>query len=114
GLFLHENGEPVTLDSPARRNEVITLLGTGFGPYLQAPLDGFAVPESPNNALADPLSILTADSSMDPSYAGAAAGRVGVSAIRFKIGDNLPGGAASEIRLRVLDQESNTVLLPVE
>jgi uncharacterized protein (TIGR03437 family) len=114
GLFLHENGDPVTLDSPARRNEVITLLGTGLGPYLQAPPDGFGIPESAAGALLDSVTILTADSAIDPSYAGVADGRVGVSAIRFKIGDKIPGSGPSEIRLRVLDQESNTVLLPVE
>src|SRR5207248_11522925 len=31
GLFLHENGDPITTDSPARRNETVTLLGTGLG-----------------------------------------------------------------------------------
>src|SRR5262249_28900620 len=46
GLFLHENGDPITTDSPAHRNETVTLLGTGFGPLLQMSPEGFPVPES--------------------------------------------------------------------
>ena len=114
GLFLHENGDPVTLDSPAHRGETVTLLGTGFGPYLQAPPDGFGVPESDTTALADAVTILTADTTLDSLYAGVAAGRAGMTAVRFKIGDNLASGSSNEIRVRVLEQESNTVLLPVE
>ena len=52
--------------------------------------------------------------SIDPIYAGVAAGRVGVTAIRFKIGDSLPAGSTAEIKVRVRDHESNSVLLPLE
>jgi uncharacterized protein (TIGR03437 family) len=47
-------------------------------------------------------------------YAGVAAGRVGVTAIRFKIGDSLPPGSTAEIKVRVRNLDSNTVLLPLE
>ena len=45
---------------------------------------------------------------------GAADGRVGVTAIRFLIGDSLPASSTVEIKVRVRDRESNTVLLPIE
>jgi uncharacterized protein (TIGR03437 family) len=85
-----------------------------LGPYLQAPLDGFAGAESPTSSLADAITILAADATIDPLYAGVATGRVGVTAIRFRIGDQLPGGANTPVKVRVTDRESNTVLLPVE
>jgi uncharacterized protein (TIGR03437 family) len=114
GVFLHENGDPITTDSPARRSEVVTLLGTGFGPFLQTPPEGFAVAESPNFVLADPVTILAGDSTIQPLYSGVAAGRVGVIAVRFRIGDQLPGGAGTQVKVRVADRDSNTVLLPIE
>ena len=114
GLFLHENGDPITADSPAKRDETVTLLGTGLGPFLQAPPEGFAVAESAAFALADAVTIVAGDSSIDPLYAGVAAGRVGVTAIRFKIDDSLAAGSTAEIKVRVRDRESNTVLLPLE
>jgi uncharacterized protein (TIGR03437 family) len=60
------------------------------------------------------VTILSGDSAFEPSYAGIASGRVGMAAIRFKIDDRLPAGANAEIKIRVRDGESNTVLLPLE
>ena len=114
GLFLHENGDPITSDSPAHRGETVTLLGTGFGPLLQMSPEGFPVPESDTSVLADPLSIVAGDNAIVPTYAGAAAGRVGVMAIRFPIGDPLPTATTLPIRVNVGNQDSNTVLLPLE
>ncbi|HTM47664.1 MAG TPA: hypothetical protein VL285_03235 [Bryobacteraceae bacterium] len=114
GLFFHENGDPVAVDSRARRGETVTLLGTGLGPFLQMPPEGFGVQESAGFALSDAVTILSGDSAFEPSYAGIASGRVGMAAIRFKIDDRLPAGANAEIKIRVRDGESNTVLLPLE
>ncbi len=71
GLFTHQDGTPVTSDSPAHRNETVTLIGTGFGPLMQAPVEGFPVAESANSVLADPLTISLGDGTPIPStYAG--------------------------------------------
>ena len=43
-VALHEDGSPVTLASPAKRDETITLVGTGFGPYDRRAVEGFATP----------------------------------------------------------------------
>jgi uncharacterized protein (TIGR03437 family) len=114
GLFLHENGDPITADSPAHRDETVTLLGTGFGPLLQMAPEGFPVAESDTSVLADPVSIVAGDNSLVPTYAGAAAGRVGVIAIRFPISDPLPTAATLPVKVNVGNQDSNTVLLPLE
>jgi uncharacterized protein (TIGR03437 family) len=114
GLFLHENGDPITSASPAHRNETVTLLGTGFGPLLQTSPEGFPVSESETSVLVDPLTIAAGDNTIAPSYAGAAAGRVGVMAIRFPIADSLPTATTLPIKVNVGNQDSNTVLLPLE
>jgi uncharacterized protein (TIGR03437 family) len=115
GLFTHQNGDPITADSPAHRNETVTLLGTGFGPLLQAPLEGFPVTESANSVLADPLTITLSDGTVIPSvYAGAASGKVGLNAVRFLITDPLPTGTTVNLKVTAGGQDSNTVLLPLE
>ena len=115
GLFLHQNGSPITVDSPAHQNETVTLMGTGFGPLAQAPLEGFPVSESVNSVLADPLTITLADgTTITSTYAGAASGKVGLDAIRFVIGAPLPTGTTVNLKITVGGQDSNTVLLPLE
>ena len=114
GLFLHENGDPITADSPAHRDETVTLLGTGFGPLLQMAPEGFPVAESDTSVLVDPLSIVAGDNTIVPAYAGAADGRVGVMAIRFPISDPLPTATTVPFKVNVGNQDSNTVLLPLE
>src|SRR5262249_29438993 len=114
GLFLHENGDPITSDSPAHRNEMVTLLGTGFGPTLQPVLEGFAATESAGSVFVDPVTIIAGSDPISPAYAGAANGRVGLGAIRFTITDPLPTGTIEPIKVNTGNQDSNTVLLPLE
>src|SRR5579864_4086972 len=78
-IALHQDGSYVTAKSPAHRGELVTLLGTGFGPYHPQPLEGFAVPASPRLPLVDHAELLFEDQSIAPEFAGAAAGRVGRS-----------------------------------
>ncbi len=107
----HEDGSAVTPEAPARAGELITLYGTGFGPCLRTPPDGFAVPDTPAYPLADPVEILAGESVATPEFSGAAPGRVGVTAVRFRLGS---GAGALELKARVNGRESNSVLLPVE
>jgi uncharacterized protein (TIGR03437 family) len=110
----HEDGSLVTAQHPARRGERITALGTGFGPYQVQPLDGFAVPNSEIYKLADAAEVVFGDQVIQPEFAGATPGRVGVTAIRFGVAAPLPQGATVEIKARVNGHDSNTVLLPLE
>jgi uncharacterized protein (TIGR03437 family) len=113
-VALRQDGSLVTPKSPARRGELITALGTGFGPYQVQPLDGFAAPDSEISKLADHAELLFNGKLIEPEFAGAAPGRVGVVAIRFRVADPLPANATIEILARVNGHESNTVLLPLE
>jgi len=113
-IALHEDGSMVTAQSPARRGELVTALGTGFGPYQVQPPDGFAVPSSRPYPLQDKAELLFGDKIIEPQFAGAAPGRVGMTAIQFRIADPLPAASTVEIKARVNGHESNTVRLPLK
>jgi uncharacterized protein (TIGR03437 family) len=109
----HQNGSAISAASPARRGEVVTLYGTGFGPYSPALPDGVAAPAGTRYSLADPAKILIGEQQVEPVWAGAAAGRVGVAIAQLKINEAIPHATVS-LKLRVNNSESNAVLLPVE
>lgn len=113
-VALHADGSAISVDSPAKRNEVITLLGTGFGPFSRTVPDGFAIPASPATPLADSAEIVAGSLRLQPTFTGAAPGFVGVAASKLRITSDLPGASSVEIRISVNGQESNTVLLPIE
>jgi uncharacterized protein (TIGR03437 family) len=110
----HADGSLISADSPARRNETITLYGTGLGPYQPAPPDGFPVPAKPKYTLADPVKIVIGDQAFDPVWAGAAAGRVGLTAVQFQISDQVPHATTVDLKVRVQGHESNSVPLAIE
>lgn len=112
-VALHEDGTSISVASPARRGERVTLLGTGFGPYDKHPVEGFALPATPQITLVDNAEVAAGDLRLPTVWSGAAPGFVGVAASRFRIPDELPSGAP-EIRLVVNGTQSNAVLLPVE
>ncbi len=114
GLILNSNGVPVTPTTPVRKGETVTILASGLGPFLTTPLEGFGVPaEGPNYRTADPTDVLVGSDVVAPIYAGAAEGRPGITAVRFRVADTTPTGNA-QIRVRCGGRTSNTVLLPVQ
>jgi uncharacterized protein (TIGR03437 family) len=113
-LAMRSDGAPVTGAKPAELGEIITLLGTGLGPYQQGAFDGFIIPEGFELRLADPVEIRVGDNVIQPLSATAAIGFVGVTAIRFRVGEELPAAATVELRVAVNGRESNTVLLPLK
>ena len=110
----HADGSLISPKRPARRGEIVTALGTGFGPFHPQPPDGFAVPAGGSFPLMDPITLEFSGKSLKPIFTGAAPGRVGLVEVHFKIGDPLPKSATVEIKARVNGHESNTVLLPLE
>jgi uncharacterized protein (TIGR03437 family) len=110
---LHEDGSPVTAQSPAKRNETVTLLGTGFGPYNRPVIDGFATPASPAASVVDPVEVIAGAAVVQPAFSGAAPGLVGLTATRFRL-DSAAASGPMEIKVKVNGKESNTVILPVE
>ena len=111
-VALHEDGSPVTIESPARRNELISLMGTGFGPYTRTVIDGFPTPATPAAPLVDPVDVVVAGARLQPAFAGAAPGFTGMTTTRFRVGEN--GSGPVEVKVVVNGKESNTVILPVE
>jgi uncharacterized protein (TIGR03437 family) len=110
-LAAHPDGNPITPENPAEAGEVVTLYGTGLGPLMATPLDGFPITESPNSRLADRLEVLMGD---DPSaevvYSGAATQGPGLQGVRFRVADS---GSSLAVRVRVNGRESNSVLIPM-
>ena len=113
-LAFHEDGSQITSESPARRNEVITMLGTGFGPFSRRILEGFATPDTPTVSASDRVEIELGELRLAPKTVVAQPGMVGVVATRFRLSADVP--RATELGLRVSSNAalSNTVLLPVE
>jgi uncharacterized protein (TIGR03437 family) len=112
-VAFHEDGSAVTVDSPAKRTEIVTILGTGFGRYNRRVPDGFVVPDSPAIPLADTAEIVAGSAHLQPTFTGAAPGFVGVAVSKFRIA-SLPAASTMELRITVNGQDSNTVLLPIE
>ncbi len=113
-LAFHEDGTLLTPDSPARRNEVVSVLGTGFGPYAQPVLEGFALPDSPVVPLADPVEVTVGGVKLQPTFAGGAPGFVGINAVKFRISADLPRSATVDFKATVNGRESNVLSLPLE
>ncbi|MBK5290565.1 MAG: hypothetical protein JJE04_02590 [Acidobacteriia bacterium] len=113
-LGQHEDGTALTPESPARRGELVTLFGTGFGRYRLNALTGFALPSTPDYTLEHSVEIEAGESKVESVWAGGAAGYVGMDVVRFRIGEQMPAAANLSLKIRVDGHESNTVLLPVE
>ena len=113
-VALHQDGSLVTQASPARRNEVISFYGTGFGPYNKPVIDGFNVAPTPLLTVADPVSVLTGGLTLTPDWAGAAPFMVGTTQVNLKIVDSIPHGTVLDVAVSAGGQQSSVVKLPVE
>jgi len=106
-----ENGRPITPTEPARAGEVITLYGTGFGPFQPAPPDGFPVPAEPQFPLADEVELYWRDARLPVERAVAARAMSGVVAISFRLPENAPARMLLEVKVN--GNGSNQVWLAV-
>lgn len=115
GLFaaaVHEDGSPVSEDNPVRAGELITLYGTGLGPYRLQPLEGFPIPDAPSFDLLDTVEVLFGvDVVAQPVSAAALAGAIGIDAVRLRLPEALTG-TAIPVTVRSNGVLSNTVALP--
>ncbi len=112
-LALHPDGSLVTPDAPAQRGEMVSVYGTGFGPYDRKIIDGFALPGTLSPMLMDPVEVNAAGQSIQPDWSGGATGYVGMVVTRFQVPDSTPS-ANVELRVKVNGKASNIVLLPVQ
>jgi uncharacterized protein (TIGR03437 family) len=110
GLTTHEDGSAVTTDSPATRGELLTIYGTGFGPADHGRAFGFPMPAA--YPIVDTATVQAGDLAIPSENAFAAAGRIGVDAVQFRLGDGIPSGNLP-VRVAVNGKLSNTVLIPI-
>jgi uncharacterized protein (TIGR03437 family) len=109
---LREDGSAVSPENRAKRDEVVTLLGTGFGPYNRPVVDGFPIPPDPRYDLLETPEIFLAGQNVSPEWAGAAPGYNGLTAVRLRI--PVEAGGDLELWVSIAGAESNRVILPVE
>jgi uncharacterized protein (TIGR03437 family) len=113
GALVHEDGSAVTADSPAKRGELLTIYGTGFGPTDRTRPFGFPVPADPVYSMVDAVTVQAGDLPITADSAFGAPGRVGVDAAQFRLPDGAPSGSV-QLKLSVNGKDSNTVVAPVE
>jgi len=112
-MAFHADGSVVTPDNPAKAGETVSLFGTGFGPYNGVVVDGF-FPPVPPPTLMDSVSISAGDQSPTAAFVGAAPGYSGVTLMKFKIPDGMPGETTVPVSVTVNGASSNTVMLPLQ
>ncbi len=113
-LALHADGTLVTPDAPATIGELLTVLGTGFGPTTPTRPFGFAVPAAPPYAVVDPVSVQVGTSTLTVDSAYALPGSVGVDVVQFRLDNTVPSGTNASFQVVVNGVNSNTLLLPVQ
>lgn len=112
-LVFRSDGSIVTEAAPARPNEVLSLTGTGLGPFRSILPAGFALPQGFDVTLSDPVEILVGDQSIQPLRVFAMPGFVGFTSIQFRVGPQFPVGQSTNLRVRVNGKDSNSVRLLV-
>jgi uncharacterized protein (TIGR03437 family) len=114
GLFgaVHADGTAINAGAPAQPGEVITVLGTGFGPYQQPVPDGFPVPAAASDPLVNNLEGLLAGQPVGPLFAGAAPGLVGVALAQLPLPAALAPGLL-DVAVMLNGAGSNTLSIPV-
>jgi uncharacterized protein (TIGR03437 family) len=115
GLFpgaFHEDGSPVSADSPAKSGEIVTMYGTGFGPADHARLEGFPIPASPAYLMQDSATVQAGDTTITAEKTFAAPGRFGIDAVQFRV-DGVASGSVT-VKVTINGTESNGILLQVQ
>jgi uncharacterized protein (TIGR03437 family) len=113
-MAVHEDGSPISVDSPAKHGELITVYGTGFGPADHPRPLGFPTPSSPDYLIVDTATVQVADTIIKAEKAFVVPGRQGIDAVQFRLGDDAPSGTSATFKLTVNGVDSNTVLIAVQ
>lgn len=113
GLFsiLHADGTPVNAGSPAAVGEILTISGTGFGPYDRNPPDGIAIPSGSTFALVDSVTINAGGNQITALSGGPSFDTVGVNLATFQVPAGLPTGTSVPLTVTINGVDSNQVLL---
>jgi uncharacterized protein (TIGR03437 family) len=113
-MALHEDGSPINTESPAKRGELITIYGTGFGPADHPRPEGFPTPSSPDYLIVDTATVQVGDAVINAEKAFVVPGKQGIDAVQFRLGDGGPSATNATIKVSVNGVDSNTVLLAVQ
>jgi uncharacterized protein (TIGR03437 family) len=113
-MVMHEDATPVTAAAPARRGELLTAYGTGFGPTDHVRPEAVAVPATPPYLILDRVTIQVGAGVFTAESAAAAPGRIGIDMVQFRLDGTAPSGAAIPIYLTVNGVSSNTLPLPIQ
>jgi uncharacterized protein (TIGR03437 family) len=113
GLFSisHSDGTPVTAGSPAALGEILTIFGTGFGPYDRNPPDGVAIPSNATFALLDTVTVNAGGNSAGAILSGPSFDMVGGNVATFQVPASLPSGTSVPLSVTVNGIDSNQLLL---
>jgi uncharacterized protein (TIGR03437 family) len=116
GLFSisHPDGSPVNAGSPAAVGEILTIAGTGFGPYDRNPPDGIAIPSNSTFALTDSVAINTGGNSVPAISSGPSFNVVGMNLATFQVPAGLPSGTSVPLNVTINGIDSNQLLLFVQ
>ncbi len=117
GAALHQDGTLITMNSPARRNEIVSLYGTGLGPLTHTVIDGFPAAMSPLNPVTDPVTVNAGGVTVPPcpaTWAGAAPTLVGTDIVQLQIVDAIPSATTINLAVTAGGKTSATIQLPVQ
>ena len=110
-IVFHQDGVTlVTPQNPAKRNEVVTIYGTGLG--VLNPALGTGVPAGANLAQAQ-ITIAFGNASGTIEYAGATPGFVGVNQINARIPAGAPIASDVPVSLNVGGRQANSVIVAI-
>jgi uncharacterized protein (TIGR03437 family) len=113
-LALHQDGSVITLSSPARPNEQISIYGTGFGPFSTPIPDGFPPSGTNTYTAVDPITITAGAVQVQPDSATAAAGMVGMTIVKMTITSAFPSATTVNLTVTVNGKVSTAVTLPLQ
>ena len=113
GLFgiAHPDGTAVNATNPAAMGEILTITGTGFGPYDRNPPDGIAIPAGSTFTLLDAVTVTCADVSVTPVSSGPSIDTVGANVIKFEVPGSLPSGTPVPLKVTINGVDSNQLSL---
>jgi uncharacterized protein (TIGR03437 family) len=108
---LHQDGAtPITLESAARRGEVISLFATGLGTVVPPLATGAP---SDSNATATAATVTIDGLPAQVTYSGTASGFVGLNQVNVSIPLNTRTGPDIPVVLSIGGKQSNTVTIPI-
>lgn len=111
-VAFHEDGSLITPAKPAKSGEMISVLGTGLGPFKGNVTDGF-FPPTPPPALMDSVGVSAGGHTPTTKWSGAAPGYTGLALTKFQVPSGVAEGTIP-VSVHVNGVKSNVVNLPVE